>query len=436
MKQCALNLIQYEDYLRQTKAQYDCWGFEVLDLTSLPSRFAILRHDVDISPQNALAMAKIEAKLGIRTTYTVLLTGEFYSPFEKSIKNTIREIHNLGHDIGLHFDAAWHGIESESELEASIRWETETLNRLLDLGNEGKVKMFSFHNTTRFTLACQETHYAGLRNAYAGILQSQVQYTSDSNGYWIFRSWDELLDEKHDRIQILTHPEWWGEEDAEPAEKVCRELQQRSVLAWVGYRELLESADRENRTGLTTRPDVLPGILDQDGDKLLMKWLNGERTEAFLALFRSFEQCLHDSIGCCIRRRFNISPKPVLHLLNHTPRFHLYDWLLASVPRNAPKIEEMSGDRYKQLVSVYSELLKHTNDEDTQDLGPIFDEILNTLRELKAWCEEGFRDVAMDEQSNVDPLGNNKSVVIEWMRLNAEKFGVNGKKIDDAIRMV
>lgn len=194
---------------------------------------------MDMSPVQPLALARIEAELGVRATYTILLSGELYSPFERSTRELLQQIGNLGHDLGLHFDAAWHGIDNEADLTEAITWEAGILNRLLELPAARQIKMFSFHNTTPFTMACKASHYAGLRNAYAGYLQGHVQYTSDSNGYWIHRSWEELLDQRPDRIQVLTHPEWWTATDAYPAEKVCRHLTSRSRSTWVGYRTLL-----------------------------------------------------------------------------------------------------------------------------------------------------------------------------------------------------
>ncbi len=92
----------YRELLIKTASEYPFVGFEVLDEPSMPDRFAIIRHDVDVSPSCALSLAQIEADLGIRATYTILLTGEFYNPFESRTRSTLNEIALLGHDIGLH----------------------------------------------------------------------------------------------------------------------------------------------------------------------------------------------------------------------------------------------------------------------------------------------------------------------------------------------
>ena len=41
----------------------------------------ILRHDIDCSLKAALKMAKIEDDLDVTSTYFILLTSEFYNPF-------------------------------------------------------------------------------------------------------------------------------------------------------------------------------------------------------------------------------------------------------------------------------------------------------------------------------------------------------------------
>lgn len=240
--------LDYRRLVSETERQYGCLGFDILGEQELPGRFAILRHDIDFSPSRALALAKIEAEVGVKSSYTVLLTGEYYNPLEKKVQQTLIEIDRLGHHVGLHFDAAWYSVSREEDLENSLSYEAEVLKRLLQKKDD--ITFFSFHNTTPFTMNCKGRSYAGLWNAYAGILQSEVQYISDSNGYWIHRSWGELLSEKHDRIQVLTHPEWWCESDAEPGEKIAKSIFDRALQGWSDYDELLRRLGRVNVTGL------------------------------------------------------------------------------------------------------------------------------------------------------------------------------------------
>src|SRR5262249_50320230 len=62
-------------------------------------RFTILlRHDVDRRPQNALAMALLEHRKGIASTYYFRTQPCAFAP------DIIRDIHSLGHEIGYHYE--------------------------------------------------------------------------------------------------------------------------------------------------------------------------------------------------------------------------------------------------------------------------------------------------------------------------------------------
>lgn len=63
----------------------------------LRNEIAILRHDVDRKPLNALRMAELEKELGIRSSYY------FRYPYTFNIK-IIKKIIDLGHEIGYHYE--------------------------------------------------------------------------------------------------------------------------------------------------------------------------------------------------------------------------------------------------------------------------------------------------------------------------------------------
>jgi len=46
----------------------------------LPPRFAMMRHDIDRKPGNALFTARVEAELGIRATYYFRRDGSAFRP--------------------------------------------------------------------------------------------------------------------------------------------------------------------------------------------------------------------------------------------------------------------------------------------------------------------------------------------------------------------
>jgi len=60
--------------------------------------FVVLRHDVDRNPQNALKMAKLEKEAGVVSTYYFRMNKKVFIP------DIIREIPELGHEVGYHFE--------------------------------------------------------------------------------------------------------------------------------------------------------------------------------------------------------------------------------------------------------------------------------------------------------------------------------------------
>ena len=54
--------------------------------------YVLLRHDVDMSPQNSLVLSKIEHEENIKSTYFIQLAGWFYNVFEPEIKSIFLEI--------------------------------------------------------------------------------------------------------------------------------------------------------------------------------------------------------------------------------------------------------------------------------------------------------------------------------------------------------
>ena len=90
-------------------------GYEISDYTSCDKheKVAILRHDIDNSLEKAIALAKLEQKLEVSSTYFVLLTSTFYNIFNNETRDKILEIHKMGHNIGLHFDELNYNINDD-----------------------------------------------------------------------------------------------------------------------------------------------------------------------------------------------------------------------------------------------------------------------------------------------------------------------------------
>lgn len=67
-------------------------------LNDAPRLGALIRHDVDRRPENALDMAKAEAELGVFTTYYFRVVGSANNP------KIMRAVADLGHEVGYHYE--------------------------------------------------------------------------------------------------------------------------------------------------------------------------------------------------------------------------------------------------------------------------------------------------------------------------------------------
>jgi hypothetical protein len=62
----------------------------------------VLRHDVDLSPERSIELAKIENLLGIKGSYFFRTHANEYNCLSYETISLIKDIHEMGHEIGLH----------------------------------------------------------------------------------------------------------------------------------------------------------------------------------------------------------------------------------------------------------------------------------------------------------------------------------------------
>lgn len=212
----------YEKLLLEAKLKYKFIMFDEAISCIEPS--VLWRHDVDFSMSDALDLAKIEHKLGVKSTYYLLLHGDFYSLLEHNSTIQAKEILNLGHDVGIHFDFDYHLKYSIDNFETNLKNECLFLENILGI----KIKSFSFHNPNELALSYNKLSYAGLINAYSKEIKDKFYYCSDSNGYWRFERMYDVIQNNYHFLQALTHPMWWTKRIMSPKEKIWRCIDKRS----------------------------------------------------------------------------------------------------------------------------------------------------------------------------------------------------------------
>ena len=205
--------------------------------------FLLWRHDCDYSLNRSLRLAQIENEVGVQSTFFLNPHSEFYNLNEKKQSKIIRDIIDLGHNIGLHFDANYYNVELEDQLDDLVSKEARWLEEWFGQ----KVEVFSFHNPTKFLLGCENDKYGDLINCYSTFFKENVDYCSDSNGYWRFKRLEDVLTEGvNSRLQVLTHPGWWQEEEMVARDRILRCAEGRSNALMQDYDDLLDMHKRQN----------------------------------------------------------------------------------------------------------------------------------------------------------------------------------------------
>jgi len=158
----------------------------------------ILRHDIDVALAPAVAMAEEEAEMGVAASYFVMLRNPLYNPFAEA--EAILRLRALGHDVGLHFDAALY-----DDLTSAAARECGLLEDIL----QAPVATISFHRPAP-ALRDRPDNLAGRRHTYQPRVFSEMGYCSDSRGGWHHgHPLDQAAVAAERALQLLTHPVWW-----------------------------------------------------------------------------------------------------------------------------------------------------------------------------------------------------------------------------------
>lgn len=196
------------------EAGYDFANFgDASDRVKSKSRTVVFRHDIDFDVNCAERIARVEAQLGVSSTYFFLLRTSFYNIFGSSETEQIKSILALGHHIGLHFDSrSYPDGTSVEEMAENMTKEAQILSSWFKVD----VKAVSFHRPSQHDLSV--TNFSGnLINAYSPQFCESMQYVADSAGSWKYGHPTSHLSFTNGLpMQVLTHPIWWAGESCDP----------------------------------------------------------------------------------------------------------------------------------------------------------------------------------------------------------------------------
>lgn len=177
---CAFTLEHYREILRAAHAG----GYRFVHFGEPPSRGDLLvRHDVDLSLEAALAMAELEAEEEATSTYLLMTRSVFYNLASREGEEAIARLRALGHAVGLH------AVHPEAALDARFD------------------RVVAWHNPDPEYMTAP---IQGAVNAMEELYFDPSTYRSDSNQRW--RSGcphEELRAGAFPWLQLLIHPEIW-----------------------------------------------------------------------------------------------------------------------------------------------------------------------------------------------------------------------------------
>jgi peptidoglycan/xylan/chitin deacetylase (PgdA/CDA1 family) len=190
-----------------------------------PEKFIIMRHDIDRFPGNALNTAHIEYDLGIKATYYFRANkGKFHTQI-------IKQINELGHEIGYHYEVLSETKGDHKKAIELFRSNLENLRQICDVKTicmHGR-PLSNFDNRDLWKIY-DYRDYGIVGEAYLSV-GDELHYFSDTGRCWGLKdnlrdyipgnaqqidieSTSELINiiesKKLDNLYILTHPERWS----------------------------------------------------------------------------------------------------------------------------------------------------------------------------------------------------------------------------------
>lgn len=175
----------------------------------------LLRHDIDWSLEYAYELANIEYDLGVKSSYYVYLHSGTYNALAPESMKMIKEMNDMGHEIGLHYDSRYDD------------------------------------NPTDFDCKTVTQHWpASNQKLNLNILDPNdlpIKYISDSGRNWRSKCLCQHLG-KEDKLHVNMHPEWWlsgGIDRWDAVNKMYQSFESRLARDVTDIRNMLSDYEKE-----------------------------------------------------------------------------------------------------------------------------------------------------------------------------------------------
>ena len=212
---CELSVDHYKYILDKCQNM----GYSVLSMkeslnfqiTDKSPKSIVLRHDVDVSLENALKMAQLESELMVSSTYFIRLHSKFYDPMAASNLKMLKTIGSLA-EVGLHYERKYYETRNESEI-SFLKKDMDRLKNILKLQRIGCAPHMpgTVGNIDEDEVKKVGSFYEASHQRF----MVERKYISDSGGKWREGCACQWLGiENH--LTILTHPIWWFGMEEDP----------------------------------------------------------------------------------------------------------------------------------------------------------------------------------------------------------------------------
>lgn len=188
-------------------------------LLQMRSPFALLRHEIDYAPEQALALARIEAEAGARATYFINVRSDLYNVFSPGAAKAVRELLQLGHALGLSCD-----VTDDEDLAEACRRDAALVEQWF-FGQPVTAVKFRLGDESTFLGA----PLPAIPYPHTSMpLFHRIPTFSDARGRWQMGS---PLESRAFRegwpMQINTHPVWWNASPVSANEALMRLIDAR-----------------------------------------------------------------------------------------------------------------------------------------------------------------------------------------------------------------
>lgn len=175
-------LIQYERLLRAFQGN----GYRIYTVRdylnsreAIAGKFLILRHDIDLRPENARKVARIEQRLGINSTFYFRAIPQTFVP------EIIQDVGAMGHEVGYHYEDL---SETHGDVDSAYERFQRNLARFRKLADITTICMhgspMSPHDSKDIWKKFEFTDLGIIGEPYLSLDFTDIRYLTDTGRRW------------------------------------------------------------------------------------------------------------------------------------------------------------------------------------------------------------------------------------------------------------